>query len=78
MAECGAQKLLIEEKPSPAVAMIEKTRSMQKYTIPSLETLLDPTPVPHIHLEATWEEYRFKPFLQIHSSGSTGIPKLSE
>ncbi|KAK4497665.1 hypothetical protein PRZ48_010318 [Zasmidium cellare] len=77
MAECGAQKLLIEDKPSPAVAMIEKTRSMQKFTIPSLEMLLDPTPVPQIHLEATWEEYRFKPFLQIHSSGSTGIPKLS-
>lgn len=78
MAECGAEKLLIEEKPSPAVALIEKSRSMQSFTMPPLENLLDPTPVPHIRLDATWEEYRYSPFLQIHSSGSTGLPKLSK
>jgi len=43
---------------------------------PSLSTLLDSAEVPHVPLNATWEDYRFKPFLQIHSSGSTGIPKL--
>lgn len=77
MKECGADKLLVDGRPSPAVRLIERGRSMQKYEVPSLEALLDPTPVPHILLDVTWEEYRYTPFLQIHSSGSTGIPKLS-
>lgn len=51
---------------------------MQKFTIPSLEALLDPAPVPQVSLDVSWEEYRHTPFLQIHSSGSTGIPKLSK
>lgn len=50
---------------------------MRKYTIPSLEDVLDPTPVPRMALNKTWSSMRHAPFLQIHSSGSTGIPKLS-
>ncbi|EME42645.1 hypothetical protein DOTSEDRAFT_175863 [Dothistroma septosporum NZE10] len=76
MEECGATRLLTDEKRLPAVASIQRARHMQTSAIPLLDELLDPRPVPSIELLATWEEYRFVPFVQIHSSGSTGIPKL--
>ena len=76
LEQCGASKLLTSHPPSPGVSVMMKCRPMRPFAIPSLEELLDSGPVPHLSLKGTWEEHRFRPFVQIHSSGSTGIPKL--
>ena len=68
--------LLTTSQPPAAISDILQICNVQKYVIPELDDLLDDAPVPPIHLRATWQEYRFRPFLHIHSSGSTGIPKL--
>ena len=49
---------------------------MQHFMVPTLDALLENEPVPPVTLTVTFEEYRFRSFVQIHSSGSTGIPKL--
>lgn len=76
LADCGATKLITTATPPPTVPMILKSYSLTLFTIPSLEDVLDDTPVPDIQLDADWADYRFRPFVQIHTSGSTGIPKL--
>ena len=72
----GVSKLLTTTEPPPAVPGILHTCRVDKFVIPELEELLDDTPVPPLNFDVSWEEYRFRPFLHIHSSGSTGIPKL--
>ena len=49
---------------------------MSVFVVPTLQDMLKGLPAPQIPLHATWEEYRFRPFIQIHSAGSTGLPKL--
>lgn len=74
---CKATKFITTAKPMPMVANILSNRSeMQKHIIPELEVLLDATPVTPVPYGKTWAEARLDPFVQIHTSGSTGIPKL--
>lgn len=44
--------------------------------LPSLEDLLRADRVPHISFDATFEAHRSKPWVYLHTSGSTGNPKL--
>ena len=73
-AKCG-KIITTASPPRPAIAVIER-RQFQRIEIPSLDYFLDPQEVENYPLRATWEELRFKTWLMIHTSGSTGNPKL--
>lgn len=49
---------------------------MHRVEIRPLEEFLDETPVPPRPFSATFEEYRFKTWVLLHTSGSTGNPKI--
>ncbi|KAI9687031.1 MAG: putative secondary metabolism biosynthetic enzyme [Bathelium mastoideum] len=53
-----------------------KEHPMTHFKIPELAELIDETPVDHIPFNKLFEEYRMKPWLLLHTSGSTGIPKI--
>lgn len=76
--QCSTANILLTSDPSPsAVAHIKQCRpAIRHHIIPSLETLLDPEAVDAVPLNVTWNEYRRRPLVHIHSSGSTGLPKL--
>ena len=82
LQECNATKFLTDRThPTtvPAVRQILRLRpTLHCYDIPPLAVLLAAdTPLPqNVPLNATWEEYRHVPLLQIQTSGSTGSPKL--
>ena len=59
----------------PVLASILKKKPLPKLVIPSLESLLDETPVDGFPFGKSFEEARMDPFLILHTSGSTGIPK---
>ena len=42
----------------------------------SLKECIDPTPVPHYAFTKSFTEAQHDPFVALHTSGSTGIPKL--
>lgn len=44
--------------------------------IATLDEILDETIVPHRPFDGTFDEYRFKPWVKLHTSGSTGDPKV--
>ncbi|KAJ9143066.1 NRPS-like enzyme [Pleurostoma richardsiae] len=65
-----------EEYDFPLMSQIESQRPLRKFTIPSLEDLLSAEPVDPVPFRASFEEVRLKPWLILHTSGSTGIPKI--
>jgi len=74
--EAGATKIVSTSEPMAIVKTILQKRTMQLLAIPSLEELLDDAPVPAMPFRGTFEEHRFKPLVQLHTSGSTGMPKI--
>jgi acyl-CoA synthetase (AMP-forming)/AMP-acid ligase II len=72
----GATKIISLPQPLPIVKTILQKRPMQLLAVPSLESLLDNAPVPPMPLQGTFEDNRFKPLIQLHTSGSTGMPKI--
>lgn len=60
----------------PVQVALSQSPELQHVVIPPLPFFLDETPVPAIPLEATWDELRYKTWLIIHTSGSTGNAKL--
>lgn len=73
--ETTAEKIITPSTESPAIASILKNKSMKKLVIAEQDALLDETPVNEVPFEKTFEEARMEPFLILHTSGSTGIPK---
>lgn len=77
LEQCKAEILVTSEPAPQAVALIKACcPSVRHYTIPALDTLLDPEPVEPVKLDVAWEELARRPFIHIHTSGSTGLPKL--
>lgn len=50
-------------------------RSMKVKSLPELLVLLDEVPVPTYPYEKTFSNARQDPFVVLHTSGSTGLPK---
>ena len=50
-------------------------RPMPHFVVPDLEDLLDQTPTTHYPYDKTFQEAAQDPYLILHSSGSTGMPK---
>ena len=74
--EGKASKLLTSSTYPTIVPSIVEAGNMQHVVVPEVEELLDETPVPAIAFEKSWEEARRDPFVLLHTSGSTGLPKI--
>ena len=74
--EGKASKLLTSSKHPPIVPSIVEAGNIQHIVVPEVEELLDEAPVPAIAFGKTWEEARRDPFVLLHTSGSTGLPKI--
>ena len=59
----------------PVVRQILGEREMNVVQIPSLESFLQPADVAPYTYGKTFDEARHMPFLALHTSGSTGLPK---
>ena len=68
--------MIVSQDEPPIVAAILQQIPLKLLKIPSLDVLLNNAPVPKIPFGKTFDEYRMAPFLLLHTSGSTGIPKI--
>lgn len=59
----------------PVVGHIMREKEMEVAQIPSLESFLQATNVAPYPFKKTFEEARYMPFLALHTSGSSGLPK---
>ena len=76
LKESKASAFIVTSDELPVISKILKQHSLEKIVIPELEALLSDTPVEVISFNRSFEDYRHKPFLLLHTSGSTGIPKI--
>lgn len=68
--------LFTPKETSETTRIVLETRKMDKYILPDLEYFLDPTPVESYPYNKTFEEACEDPYVVMHSSGTTGIPKI--
>lgn len=64
--------------PSRKIGNVEQILARKEFKVihvPELEELLDETIVPIYPYERAWEQARYEPFMILHTSGSTGLPK---
>ncbi|KAK7745063.1 putative NRPS-like protein biosynthetic cluster [Cytospora paraplurivora] len=66
--------LTTDPLPPPAGAILNAVKPLQHLTVPSLEELLNKENKPYV-LSKTYQELRDDPFVVMHTSGSTGLPK---
>jgi acyl-coenzyme A synthetase/AMP-(fatty) acid ligase len=55
--------------------VLDARPSLQCFLVPTLDELLDETPVPHYPYKKTFREGQADPHIVFHTSGSTGLPK---
>ncbi|KAK0610018.1 hypothetical protein B0T17DRAFT_585387 [Bombardia bombarda] len=69
-------KILITIDPTPtaALAIMEAVKPPRQLVIPSVDELLSKS-FPHYIYAKTFEKARLDPFMIIHTSGSTGLPR---
>ncbi|KAL8928039.1 MAG: hypothetical protein Q9172_001094 [Xanthocarpia lactea] len=68
--------LLTPDPPSKAAQEILSHRPMKRVVVPEIDRWLDAplcAPFPYIK---TFEQARYEPFVVVHTSGSTGLPKV--
>ncbi|KAF2198724.1 acetyl-CoA synthetase-like protein [Delitschia confertaspora ATCC 74209] len=68
------QTMLTPSPPPPAVEPLLAAYPMKHLQVPSVVDLLD-TVHPHYPYNKTFDTARLEPFVVIHTSGSTGMPK---
>ncbi|CAJ2508788.1 Uu.00g138140.m01.CDS01 [Anthostomella pinea] len=66
---------LRSHRDNALVNQILDKRPMETLDVPGLEELMDPRPVAAYPYEKTWDEAHQDPFVVLHTSGSTGLPK---
>ncbi|KAI1763791.1 putative NRPS-like enzyme [Hypoxylon sp. FL1150] len=66
--------LLTTDPAPPSVHSILEAVQPRKFTIPSIESLLEEN-YPHFNFDKSYEQARWDPLYVIHTSGSTGLPK---
>lgn len=76
LIESKSTYLVTTEDQAPVVKTILSKKPLPVLKIPSLDALLDDDLVEPIHFNRSFEEARMDPFLLLHTSGSTGIPKI--
>lgn len=67
--------LIVPTGAPPVADKILAAMTLQRLVLPELHDLLDDAPVEAIPFTGTFDQYRTKPWIILHTSGSTGIPK---
>ena len=67
--------LLTPPKMAPITEQILSNRQMQTLIVPDLQSWLEPGDIPTYPFNKTQDEARNEPFVCLHTSGSTGLPK---
>lgn len=77
LEQANTSTLITGDHPSNSIISLIQRRRMRHFTLVGLETVLSDEqlvePVPFL---GTWDEYRMRTSLKLHTSGSTGIPKI--
>lgn len=68
--------LMTPEQMSDATKGVPNDRVMRKFILPDLEFFLSDAPVQPHPYNKTWAEARKDPYVVMHSSGTTGTPKI--
>ncbi|TVY87466.1 Non-canonical non-ribosomal peptide synthetase [Lachnellula willkommii] len=68
--------LLTAKKCHPVVEEIVSKRSMRRIIVPGLEEWISAPLALSFPFETTFDKARYEPFVALHTSGSTGLPKL--
>jgi hypothetical protein len=76
MREANVRTMISGTHKLPVITSVVQRCSLDRLELPSLEDLLDPTPAPQIPFEGTFADNRHKPWVYLHTSGSTALPKL--
>jgi len=71
-----ATAYLSSSQPSAPIAAILKNRLIESHCLPSLAELLDEKTVESFPYDSSLEYHRHRPFVKLHTSGSTGVPKV--
>ena len=72
--QCDVMLLTAESQP-PIVEEILLKRAMRKMMVPTLEDTLMTAEGPVYPYNKTWAQAKHEPFVVLHTSGSTGLPK---
>ncbi|UPK94825.1 hypothetical protein LCI18_005760 [Fusarium solani-melongenae] len=76
LEETDCKTFLVPPKfPLPIVGQLIQTRRMNVLEMPALQHWLEDGPVELYPFTKTFEEARSEPFVVLHTSGSTGMPK---
>ncbi|USW56818.1 Putative AMP-dependent synthetase/ligase, short-chain dehydrogenase/reductase SDR, ANL [Septoria linicola] len=76
--QAGVCKIISPIKLTKLVETIVQRRSVELIHIEGLDHFLDAETVPPIAFTGTFEQYRYRPWVKLHTSGSTGTPKVVE
>ena len=68
--------LMTPEQMSDATRGVLDRRSMRKFILPDLDFFLSDEPVQPYPYTKTWQAARKDPYVVMHSSGTTGTPKI--
>ena len=68
--------IAVSEAPSDTTNMILQERAMKKLPLPDLDFFLDSGLVERYPYNKTWDQARKDPYVVMHSSGTTGTPKV--
>lgn len=68
--------LMTPEQMSDATRGVLDNRAMRKFILPHLDFFLNAEPVQPYPYTKRWEEARKEPYVVMHSSGTTGTPKI--
>lgn len=72
---CDCNRWVLPAQRIGHVDELLQKRSMDVATLPELLDLLEPEAVPNYSYDKTFAEGRQEPFVVLHTSGSTGLPK---
>lgn len=76
LKEAAVKTIMTPAEELPIVNSVLKHRPMTKVVVPELDDLLDEQLVEAMPFDKSFGEYRMKPWMLLHTSGSTGIPKV--
>ena len=76
LEKLGCDILITPEQMSEATRGVLDNRAMRKFLLPDLDFFLQDEPIKPYPYTKTWEAARKDPYVVMHSSGTTGTPKI--
>ena len=76
LEKLGCDILLTPEQISEATRGVLDNRAMRTFTLPDLNFFLQDEPIKPYPYTKTWADARRDPYVVMHSSGTTGTPKI--